>query len=173
MSISTAARAPSHQAGRSFSAVRPDLVAGFLLLIGGTAAAVSLLLPWKPADGTLRGFGSITGWDLFTIGRNITADPSWSKIVAVYSIPTLSVVGVASVLFALMMFARIDHLPPGTFAMLMTAAALAGGGFWLVQGGLSGTGIQAMLAQTQVGWFLGMAGTLVALIGAIVALARS
>lgn len=172
MSISTVAPASSYPAGRSRSAVRPDLVAGFLLLLGGAAAAVSLVLPWKPADENLPAFGSKTGWDLFVIGRDL-GDDGWSKLIAVYSIPALSVVGAASVLFALMMFARIDHLPPGTFAMLMTAGGLVGGGFWLVQGGLSGNGIGTLLGQLQVGWFVGMAGAVVALIGAIVALARS
>lgn len=154
---------------RTSPTVAVDPIAGLLLIVSGAAGVLELLLPWRPAVRALPGYGSLTGWDFFVLGRGQAL--SAGDTLALYTVLGVALAGGACVLLGLAMFAPIDHHPLGAIALLSSVASIGGALWWVLRNRSSAGGIGAVLAQGQIGFFLFLGAGFVGLAGAIKALA--
>lgn len=140
-----------------------------MLIIGGIAGVLELLLPWSPAAEKLPKYGSFTGWDKLVIGSSQSL--SVADTIAVYSVLGVAVAGGACILLGIAMFTPIDHQPFGAVALLCSIASIGGAVWWLLRSRQAAGGLGPMLSNAQFGWYLFAASGLLTLIGAIKALA--
>lgn len=147
-------------------AVRADIAAFILLLIGGGAGIVQLFVPWRSSSADSP--GGYTGWQFFRIIKPSLPALGFSYTFAVYAILAVVVVGVAMVLLSTAMLAPIDHRPPGVVAAVAAVIALVCAiwwTFWGPSGGIDSIGDRFQGAG--IGWYLFLAAGPVGLIGAI------
>jgi hypothetical protein len=163
MTMVTSAPAPVR------SSVTADPIAGVLLILAGTAGILELLLPWRPAVKALPSYSSLTGWDLFVIGRSQAL--SAGDTLALYSVLGVAVVGGACLLLGLAMFAPIDHHPLGAIALLCSVVSIGGAIWWILQNRTAVGGIGTLFGQGEFGFYLFLAAGVIGLAGAIKALA--
>lgn len=139
-----------------------DPVAAVLLILGGLACLVQLFVPWTR---TTADSGTGTGWQLFQALKKQLPGLGFSYTFAAYALIAVAVVGVAMVLLGGIMFAPIDHRPPGIVALLAAVIAIVCAGWWAFWGPTGG--ISDMFSRAGVGWYLFIVGGVVGLIGAI------
>lgn len=149
--------------------VAPDYFAGLMLILGGIAGVLELLLPWSPAVDKLPAYGSLTGWDKLVIGSSQSL--SAGDMIALYSVLGVAVAGGAAVLLGLAMFSPIDHQPFGAVALLLSIASVGAAIWWVLRNRQAAGGLGPLLVSAQIGWYLFAISGLLALIGAIKALA--
>lgn len=149
--------------------VSADPIAAILLVLGGAAGVIGMLLPWLPADPRLAS-GSKTGWDLFVIGR--AQDLPVGQWLAVYAVLATAVAGGACLLLGLAMLSRVDHHPLGAVAMLLGFGAIAALLWWTYDRQRTLGGLGTLFGQIHTGWYLAAASGLLAVAGAIRALSR-
>ncbi|WP_154674358.1 hypothetical protein [Nakamurella lactea] len=150
-------------------AVAPDYFAGFMLILGGLAGVLELLLPWSPAVEKLPKYGSLTGWDKLVIGSS--QQLSVADSIALYSVLAVAIAGGACILLGLAMFTPIDHQPFGAVALLVSVVSIGGAVWWVLRSRQAAGGLGPMLSNAQIGWYLFAVSGIVCLIGAIKALA--
>lgn len=142
--------------------LRADAVAGILLILGGLAGLVQLFVPW--ASATPGGVFS-TGWQKFQALKSALPGVGFSYTFAAYALIAVAVVGVAMVLLGGVMFAPIDHRPPGIVALLAAVIAIVCAGWWVFWGPAGS--ISELFSRAGVGWYLFIAGGVIGLFGAI------
>lgn len=150
-------------------AVAPDYFAGLMLIVGGLAGVLELLLPWTPAVEKLPRYGSLTGWDKLVIGSSQSL--SVADTVALYSVLAVAIAGGACIVLGLAMFTQIDHQPFGAIALLLSVLSIGGVVWWVLRSRQAAGGLGPMLTNAQVGWYLFAISGVICLIGAIKALA--
>lgn len=156
-------------APRAGSIVHPDPLAALLLIIGGVAGLLELLLPWRPAVSSLPRYGSLTGWDLFVIGRNQQLPAGES--LALYAVLGVAVAGGACILLGLATMAPIDHQPLGAIALLLGVASIGGAVWWAFRSSAAAGGWSTLLRHAQPGLYLFLASGVLIVVGAVKALA--
>lgn len=138
---------------------RPDLLAGLLLLLAGAAAAVSLPLPWLPAD-------DAGGLDLVRRGLDDLGSGPGELVSTGFWQPLTVVLGggVLLVLGLLLFLPARRHRFLGLLALLVTAAVAAAVLVPLVQAGFAPGDFRAGFWCAAAVAVLGLLGALKALV---------
>lgn len=147
-------------------AVRADVAAFILLLVGGAAGIGQLFVPWYASSADLP--GRHAGWQIFQSVKQGIPGLGFSYTFAAYAILAVAVVGVAMVLLGVAMLFPIDHRPLGVVAMVAAAIGLICAvwwAFWAPPAGIHSIGER--FADAGIGWYLFLTSGLVGLIGAI------
>lgn len=149
-------------------AMRADIVAAVLLIVGGGAGIAQLWVPWLSGGGPSAG-----GWDVFrSLKAALKLQGSFPETVGAYAVLAVVVVGVAMVLLGALMLAPLDHRPPGVVAVVAGVVGVLCAVWWVFWH--AGTGdIGSMFSSGGIGWYLFLGAGLVGLIGAIKALVSS
>ncbi len=144
-------------------ALRADVAAFVLLLIGGAAGVAQLFVPWTSVSADTP--GRSTGWQLFQIIKRAIPDQGFSFTFAAYAILAVAVVGVAMILFSIAMLFPIDHRPPAIVALLAAVIALVCAVWWTFWGPSGGASF--LFKHAGVGWYLFLLSGVFGLAGAI------
>jgi hypothetical protein len=149
-------------------AVRMDVTAAVLLIIGGAAGIAQLWVPWLSASGA-----SATGWDVFQVLKaGLAAQGGVAPTLGAYAVLAVVVVGVAMVLLGVLMLMPLDHRPPGVVGVVAGLLGALCAVWWVFWHGGS-QDIGSMFSTGWIGWYLFLGAGLVGLIGAIKALVSS
>lgn len=149
-------------------AVRADIPAAVLLIVGGAAGIVQFWLPWRGASG-----GNGTGSDAFeALKAALRVHGSFTQTVGAYAILAVVVLGVALLLLGVLMLLPLDHRPPGVVAVVAAALAVLCAVWWVFWHSGSGD-ISSAFSTGWFGWYLFLASGVVGLAGAIKALVSS
>jgi hypothetical protein len=144
-------------------AVRADVAAFILLVLGGAAGITQLFVPWTSSSAETP--ARSTGWQLFQIIKHAIPDQGFSFTFAAYAILTVAVVGVAMILLGVAMLFPIDHRPPGVVATVAAVIAVVCAGWWAFWGPTGG--IAFAFRHAGVGWYLFLLAGVIGLAGAI------
>jgi hypothetical protein len=149
-------------------AVRSDVVAAVLLILGGGAGIAQLWVPWLRGAG-----GDAGGWDLFqSLKAALRVQGGVAPTLGAYAVLAVMVLGVALVLLGVLMLLPLDHRPPGVVAIVAALIAVLCAVWWVFWHG--GTGDLGSLFSTGwIGWYLFLVSGLVALAGAVKGLVSS
>lgn len=149
-------------------AVRPDVLAAVLLVLGGAAGIAQLWVPWLRATGASAG-----GWDIFQVLKaGLTVQGGVAPTLGAYAVLAVAVVGVALVLLGVLVLLPIDHRPPAVVAVVAGVLGVLCAVWWVFWHGGDGD-IGRLFSTGWIGWYLFLAAGLVGLIGAIRALVAS
>jgi hypothetical protein len=159
--------------GKGLRPPRPDILAALITLIAGAAGLGQLLVSWSSTVtgvGLRDANGGITGWEMYLASRTGAALSTADNITA-YSIVGVALAGGALILLALAMLLPIDHRPLGLVALLLSVAALAATGWWLVRGHHTfNQSIADLFTHSGPGWYLFIATGPIGTLGAAKAL---
>lgn len=151
-------------------AVRPDFFAALMMIVGGGAALIGVLLPWK-TDSTIP--SAVTGWSYVTLVLGSGDGSQTGQLVAAYGVLGTLVAGGACILLGIAAVLPLTHQPLGAVALLLGLAVVGAILWWSQENQRSVGGFGALLSAVGPGWFLAAASGPVILVGAIRALSRS
>lgn len=147
-------------------AIRADVVAAVLLIIGGGAGIAQLWVRWTDITGS-------TGWNLFQgLKLSIRGGAGFATTVGAYSVLAVVVLGVAMLLLGVLMLLPVDHRPPGVVAVVAGLLGVLCAVWWVFWHGGAGD-IGSLFSAGWIGWYLFLVSGLIGLIGAIKALVAS
>lgn len=150
--------------------VRPDFIAAIMLVLGGGAALIGVLLPWM----TGRQISSSTsGWTYVTLGLSSGAGGDTAQRVSAYGVLGIAVAGGACLLLGLATLLPLTHQPLGAVALMLGFAVIGAVLWWTQENQRSAGGFGALFDSLGPGWFVAAVGGPLILIGAIRALSRS
>lgn len=150
--------------------VRPDFLAAMMLVLGGGAGLISVLLPWM----TRREIASsMSGWTYVTLGLSSGAGGDTGQTVSAYGVLGIAVAGGACILLGLSTLLPITHQPLGAISLMLGLAVIGAVLWWSQENQRSAGGFGALFDQLGPGWFVAAAAGPLILIGAIRALSRS
>ncbi|HET8588010.1 MAG TPA: hypothetical protein VFM01_00140 [Nakamurella sp.] len=144
-------------------AVRADVVAAVLLIVGGGAGIAQLWVPWMNA-GVEN--GTTTGWQFFQGIKRMMPGVGFSYTFAAYAILAVAVVGVAMVLLGVLMLLPLDHRPAGIVAVVAGVIGVVCAVWWVFWGPV-GDDLAERFRYAWIGWYLFLVAGIVGLIGAI------
>lgn len=151
--------------------VSADPLAAVLLVVGGGAGLIGFLLPWLEKQ-ILTSVQTFTGWSIFRVGLP-QGSISAGQLFALYALLCTALAGGACILLGIAMLLPLDHHPLGAIAMLLGLGSLAALAWWTFEWQRANNGLSQLFDQIQVGWYLAAASGVLAVVGAIRALARA